>query len=466
LGHAHHFLERLDRVKGEQLEFALELYRDHEAVAYVLDHVTLPEGTGRVALAIADEKEGPFVLVTREGRFVTCLGEGMHHDHPVVARPRLDALLGKVAEKRARKEFAQRELRPDEEEGDLFHRILARGSRFSREDFVAVTSFEPMLGLAPYMITMDIALEILKLRPAMAHGAHIVDIKGSTVKTFEKLDRLEWSIAHLCVLAGAAERRTLDAIIDSASVRIASPGYACVMNAGSTFFLRAAYFAARLGKNAIPIYKKAYDTQPDWMAQLDAGLGLGAIALRHSGTMAEVRRALSGYGPPIEGEGPPTEDRSRRNIAHLVLETLDKAEERTEIAIKMGRDFCVSYGSQLPEGHALRFEKPEDVPVELAKTALLAFDADIKLQPVQMLTMCGMTLAARAAPEDFYFPREVVRAWFGQWSPDETLERLKRFHVPKEGPMRAEAKPGRNDPCHCGSGKKFKKCHGGPNPPS
>jgi uncharacterized protein len=25
---------------------------------------------------------------------------------------------------------------------------------------------------------------------------------------------------------------------------------------------------------------------------------------------------------------------------------------------------------------------------------------------------------------------------------------------------RDEPKIGRNDPCHCGSGKKFKKCHG------
>lgn len=25
---------------------------------------------------------------------------------------------------------------------------------------------------------------------------------------------------------------------------------------------------------------------------------------------------------------------------------------------------------------------------------------------------------------------------------------------------RSEPKVGRNDPCHCGSGKKFKKCHG------
>jgi preprotein translocase subunit SecA len=28
--------------------------------------------------------------------------------------------------------------------------------------------------------------------------------------------------------------------------------------------------------------------------------------------------------------------------------------------------------------------------------------------------------------------------------------------------VRAEAKIGRNDPCPCGSGKKYKKCHGAP----
>jgi len=27
-------------------------------------------------------------------------------------------------------------------------------------------------------------------------------------------------------------------------------------------------------------------------------------------------------------------------------------------------------------------------------------------------------------------------------------------------PYIAEKKPGRNDPCHCGSGKKYKRCHG------
>jgi uncharacterized protein len=37
---------------------------------------------------------------------------------------------------------------------------------------------------------------------------------------------------------------------------------------------------------------------------------------------------------------------------------------------------------------------------------------------------------------------------------------LERGHRPE--PRRVEKGPGRNDPCPCGSGKKFKKCHGAP----
>ncbi|MEP7281091.1 MAG: SEC-C metal-binding domain-containing protein [Rubrivivax sp.] len=33
-------------------------------------------------------------------------------------------------------------------------------------------------------------------------------------------------------------------------------------------------------------------------------------------------------------------------------------------------------------------------------------------------------------------------------------------HAPRTAPRRVAAAPGRNDPCPCGSGRKFKKCHG------
>ncbi|MRD48263.1 UPF0149 family protein [Caenimonas koreensis DSM 17982] len=40
------------------------------------------------------------------------------------------------------------------------------------------------------------------------------------------------------------------------------------------------------------------------------------------------------------------------------------------------------------------------------------------------------------------------------------LRQLWKSLGPRVEPMRKEAGPGRNDPCPCGSGKKYKKCHG------
>ncbi|MDB5753317.1 MAG: hypothetical protein JWP65_3738 [Ramlibacter sp.] len=40
------------------------------------------------------------------------------------------------------------------------------------------------------------------------------------------------------------------------------------------------------------------------------------------------------------------------------------------------------------------------------------------------------------------------------------LRQLWKSLGPKVAPIRKESEPGRNDPCPCGSGKKYKKCHG------
>jgi hypothetical protein len=464
--HAHHFLERLDRVTRAQTEFALELYRDHEAVAFVLARVNLPPVAQRVALAIADAQDGPFVIVTRDGRFVTCLGAGMRHELPVVPRGQIDALLAKVAEKRARKEIAQRELRPDEEEGDLFQRILSRGSRFAREDFLALSAFEPMLGQAPYLAMLDLGLEAVKLRSAMAHGAHKVQINGSTRVAFEKLDRLEWAVAHLMVLSGAGERNDLDELLEVTKNSPGTPTVPCAMQGGSTFFLRGAWAAARLGKSALPTYRAVLGSSDDWMCLLDAALGLGAIGLRHASTLSEVKRILRSYASPADGSGATELEVCRAAIATAVLQTIEDADQRAQTTLMLGRDFCVTAGMGLTEGHPLRFAGAEAVHDDLARTAVLSFDGDMHQEMIQTLTIVALPVAARASAEDFYYPREVVRAWLGQWTPDESLERLKRFAEPKKEAVRAEPKPGRNERCPCGSGMKWKKCHGRPGSPS
>lgn len=96
--HAEHFLTRIDRLDTRQAELALGLYRDVPLVQFMLQKAQLPSGAVRVALSLAEGDCGPFVIVTREGRFVTCLGKGMqpHADQPLVRHHTIGRLGGQV----------------------------------------------------------------------------------------------------------------------------------------------------------------------------------------------------------------------------------------------------------------------------------------------------------------------------------------------------------------------------------
>src|SRR3954462_3480849 len=117
MGHEHHFLSRLDRVSRPHVELALALYRDDALLRYVLDSVHLPERAERVAISLDDPHEGPFLIVTREGRFVTCLGRGMSPgEWPIVTRGQLDGITAKLDDFRARVEAKEKLLGPGGEE--------------------------------------------------------------------------------------------------------------------------------------------------------------------------------------------------------------------------------------------------------------------------------------------------------------------------------------------------------------
>src|SRR5262245_467345 len=109
MGHAHHFLSRLDRLSRAHVDLALALYRDDERLRYLLEQVRIPEGAERVAVSLDHPSEGPFVLVTRQGRFVTCLGRGMRADNlPIITRAELDAFTAKHAVFQEREEVRAR----------------------------------------------------------------------------------------------------------------------------------------------------------------------------------------------------------------------------------------------------------------------------------------------------------------------------------------------------------------------
>jgi hypothetical protein len=48
------------------------------------------------------------------------------------------------------------------------------------------------------------------------------------------------------------------------------------------------------------------------------------------------------------------------------------------------------------------------------------------------------------------------------WKYDAELDQMEKgiYKIPTQDPPPTVAKVGRNDPCPCGSGRKYKKCHG------
>jgi hypothetical protein len=88
-------------------------------------------------------------------------------------------------------------------------------------------------------------------------------------------------------------------------------------------------------------------------------------------------------------------------------------------------------------------------------------DANLGEEPGTLM-LEGLVLAAKARAEDFYFPAQLLHA-LGPPDMDQigaSVVEMVRERVGGHQPVVSESQPGRNDPCTCGSGKKYKKCCG------
>lgn len=195
-----------------------------------------------------------------------------------------------------------------------------------------------------------------------------------------------------------------------------------------------------------------------WSAQIAAGVEVGPLdsLVRICGEdkvweSAEDARAvmvaLMGYWNEIR-------DRLQRK--------LNPDDERCHPHIDLPEDFDPAHPPK--EAYGREFARSflaavEDFP-RSAKLLLMDPEARHWMAPIQALAD-GHSLANKGARMNFD-ERMVMIAEL-----PECMAELSSFWNAAGGartqtPTRAEATPGRNDPCPCGSGKKYKKCHGAP----
>jgi hypothetical protein len=198
---------------------------------------------------------------------------------------------------------------------------------------------------------------------------------------------------------------------------------------------------------------------------LDGALGVGAIGLRHASAAAEARKILArqvSLGPADDSMEAAQADLSaalRALYARAALGAVEDPEKCLESSLEVGRNLVFQRKEALAAS-GLVFEREQDVPDDLARTALLSYDGDSLDVNGSIVALTALPMVVRAVPEDFYWPRALLRPMLGDYHVQETLERLKRHRDPvkPQATVRKTADVGRNDPCPCGSGKKFKKC--------
>ncbi len=106
-----------------------------------------------------------------------------------------------------------------------------------------------------------------------------------------------------------------------------------------------------------------------------------------------------------------------------------------------------------------------EVSRDLATAALLSDDTNTLDLDASRIVVQAAAVIAGACVEDFHFERSVASKVIKEWTPEDTLALVDRYpqfdgqRAPE--PVRAGPKVGRNDPCPCGSGRKYKKCCGG-----
>ncbi|HWN68496.1 MAG TPA: SEC-C metal-binding domain-containing protein [Haliangium sp.] len=461
MGHAIHFLQRIERLSPAQADLALTLYRGPELVAHVLGSILLPEGAERVALALEDRPAGPHVIVTRDGRFVTCLGPGMSvNDCPVISRAQIDFASERIEVLRVT--LAQRG-----ETRRLWEQLLDRGSGLPREDFLALAELMPIFGRECIATALEVGRFVVKMRQNYRRHWY----RKITPLVREELHlywTAQWAVGHLVALCGERTddlraqcmrgeddyRAFMQGMVSMAQFCMSTP-----------ILMRGAWTAARAGRALLPWLRQQLQESRTRADVLMHGLPLMAVGLRHRRAHAEVSKALASQRRKLQGpERDPEHEQMEKLLVDLeLLMGPEHQELRGRDHRAFGASMYAAFTERLPADSPMRITRPEDVPEDLALTVLMNFDGDLYGNNEDIWrTLTVLPWLSRASGADLYLPAKFFESCGPLFSAEATLQQLDSYYryYRLDQPARAKERPGRNEPCACGSGKKYKRCCG------
>lgn len=461
MGHDHHFLSRLDRIDSSEVELALSLYRDHKLVREVLSHAKLPDGAERVAISLAHPEAGPFIVVARDGGFVTCLGKGMHPGAlPVITRAKLDAISLRVEKLREGLQMAVG--LTGGRFGRLFVRIYTAGPLLTREEFIALSAVQPLISPQLLLLILDAAAEVHDARMALRK---VDKPRGRDRRYIERGWGFLWAIGHFAVLLGEGGRERIDEV--DPQDRWLRDDFLELIFQQCVFALslRGVWVASKLGKALLPSMKRKLADARSFIDIVSTVSALHAISHGHSRLRAEAKKAL--IMPMVPDTNPlATElNQLRRAIRDMVEQTAASSHEAGDLSVSWGRMVAFQWLSRASLGSSYRYEREEDVPEDVARmfTAWhFGYTGQENLEMDLVLRLTPWAVKLRA--EDFFLPADIAQSLRLPEVPTmahEVFQRpLQANWMRRPKPARVAPRPGRNEACNCGSGKKYKRCCG------
>ncbi len=454
-GHDIHFLSRLERVGYGESDLALRLYRDPALVEALFGERGVPPDAERIAIPLGDRAEPPHVVVARGGAFVTCLGAEMAiTDLPVVPFDRLTIQLLRSDEARARRERAGEVLDDRKATRRLYDRLLRAGLGLTREEFQQLAAIAPVLLPAFIEVMVDVRQELLgDLAPRVGR------LKRGRMD--ESLCRYFWmsahALGHLMLLTSLGGRRD----VERWAVKLGE------LNGFEELYLRTAWLGdgplalkafwavGRAGKVALPLIKHALGRSRSLESWGIRALALLAIAARHRRLRAEVQGTITlGHLPEELHQG----ERAGRFI-HIFQETLKWAAQHDGAEEPEARELHLRLiaSTAVERGEADLAQWVRD-PLAPTRAALMPLQFIEREPEVGLLRMVAAVAALAPLPADRFYPPAADVALAPEFSVEAVLE-MASFARP-DGPVHAAPRPGRNDPCTCGSNKKYKRCCG------
>lgn len=452
MGHDIHFLERLSRVRMHHADTALALYRDPERVRWLLWRLELPPDVGRVALALSREPDSPHVIVARDGGFVTCLGSGMSVSGATrVPRDRLAEVDAEL------KAFREAELRAASHEGGaraLLSRLWKRGATLTREDFQTIDAWIPLLEHEMWPLFYRTGTEIREFERSFVRSRYR-KLDDAARKRLRLYWNTSWAIGHLTVLLG----RRFDWFASKlAQVEAADPkhlsvfGWSAARTGIMGLVLRAAWAAPYLRDHCLDGWLEEHTAPAMSPARtLHASVGLAAIALAHPELRPTVHAALKDRLPEDLGGRNVgyADDRWVREMQAYLAVTVDVGDDAIIAARDMGRGFLQHQGID-----------PE-IAAAAGPTPLFMFGTSLFFDASAGRTMIFMPAVVGLEAHELYPPADMLENHFRvDTTEDDIVQHLGKLqdYLGDKTPAKAAARPGRNEPCTCGSGRKYKHC--------